>query len=165
MVSQRIDTFALMLSRAETRKISQDFWTSFGVFMRKHPHTHHHKSKWLNYRTGVKDVYFRLEADKEEARICIDIQHNDAGIRELYYEQFTELRNVLHDAIGMEMIWIPRFTHPSTGKQMSRLYLEKTGLNMFNRADWGPLFLFFEGHYVALDEFWSDFKGVFDALS
>ena len=47
------------------------------------------KVNWINYNTGVKNIYFRLEVDQHSARVFIDLQHKDEDIRELFYEQFV----------------------------------------------------------------------------
>lgn len=153
-----------MLSRQEKRDWHREFWTTFGVFMRKHQSMTGTKVKWLNYRTGVKDIYFRMEADGKKARFCIDIQHSDEGIRELYFEQFKEVKTVLEATIGEELIWDEAYYFEETRRTACRIYAEKDKINIFDKSQWSELFAFFEKYIVGIDEFWADFNELFKAL-
>lgn len=153
-----------MWSREEAQERRKEFWTAFGVFMRKHIPLSHPKARWLNYKTGVRDVYFRLEADNTGAKVCIDIQHRDAEIRELFYEQFTELKVVLHDIVGEEMKWDEHFYFDEIEKEISRIYVQLPNKNIYRKDDWSEIFHFLEKHIVTLDEFWADYKDIFIEL-
>ena len=153
-----------MFSKEESAQLRKDFWTAYGVFMRKHTPTADHKIKWLNYRTGIKDIYFRLEADKKRARICIDLQHRDEGIRELYFEQFQELKKMLELTTDEVWQWEKEYYRADTDITISRIYLEKEGINCYVKGDWSEFFHFFQRYQVPFDAFWGDFKGVFEAL-
>ena len=41
----------------------------------------------------------------KEAIFSIEIQHNDDDIRELFYEQFLQLKTVLESSIGNDVVW------------------------------------------------------------
>lgn len=148
-----------MFTKEEKKAIKTEFWTSFGVFMRKH-NKEFGKVHWVNYKTKIKDLYFRLEFTPEKACFSIDLQHVDDGIREIFYEQFTELKVLLHDAIGEELIW-EEVVFNEFEKPIARIYIEKTNVNLYNKNDWQEVFLFFEKRIVGLHRFWMDFKEIF----
>ena len=58
------------------------------------------KVNWVNYKTGEKDIYFRMQADNKTASIAIELTHKDAGIQQLYFEQFAELKKLLEESLG-----------------------------------------------------------------
>ena len=118
---------------------------------------------WVNYKTGIKHVYFRMEAGKKSASIAIEITHPDAGIRELFFEQFLELRNVLHAALNENWEWELHIIDEG-GKTISRIFKQLDGVSIFNKNDWPALISLFKPRIIALDEFWSDAKYAFDAL-
>ena len=153
-----------MFSKAEAKERRQAFWTTFAVYMRKHKPTNHPKTKWVNYRTGVRDLYFRLNTNGRKAQVCIDLQHNDEGIRVLFYEQWLELRKVFESIAGSEWKWEADVYDAETYQTLSRISVETEGLNYFNKEDWSALFQFFEKHMVPLDEFWGEFQEVFKQL-
>jgi len=132
--------------------------------MTRHVSARGKKYKWLNYRTGVKDIYFRLDADSKEARVSIELQHSDAGIRELFYEQFWELQSMLHNLSPSEWNWEPLY-YELDGREISRIYVSKPGVNIYEQGDWGEIFRFFESYIVPLDEIWSLCEDVFKDLA
>jgi len=70
----------------------------------------------------------------------------------------------LHTTTGAEWKWEPNFYREETRIEISRIYQEIEGVNYFVKDDWSELFRFFERYQVPFDEFWGDFKGVFEAL-
>ena len=152
-----------MFDKEFVKNTKTEFWTSFGKYMRKYKGFEYKRVRWVNYRTGVKDVYFRLEATHEKATFSIDIQHKDDDIRELYYEQFLELKAALHSSLEMELEWIP-LAYDEIGWPKCQLKDELEGVSIFNKDDWGSIFQFFEKRMVATHLFWVDFKEVFDQL-
>jgi Domain of unknown function (DUF4268) len=95
--------------------------------------------------------------------IGIELTHSDIGIQQLYFEQFKELKNILHETIEEDWIWQPD-TLDEHGKTISRIYKEIDGVNVFNRNDWPKLISFFKPRIIALDQFWCDAKYSFDSL-
>ncbi|RZK03164.1 MAG: DUF4268 domain-containing protein, partial [Flavobacterium sp.] len=74
-----------MYTREEASKLRQAFWTAFGQYMSPIPSAEGVKQNWINYKTGLKDVYFRMQADHEKASISIDISQKDIEIQEIFY--------------------------------------------------------------------------------
>lgn len=152
-----------MLSRAEAQALRTQFWTAFGRLMTRNISAFGPKTKWLNYRTGIKGLFFRVHADTKVARVSIDLQHSDSGIRELFYEQLLEVQNLLHSTTETTWEWIPEM-YLETGQCISRVFVEKTGLNLYDQATWTDYFEFFEQHLVGFDEIWSMVKPIFEDL-
>ena len=152
-----------MYTREQASQLRQAFWTSFGQYIAPHPSADGYKINWANYRTGLKHVYFRMQADKIKASIAIEITHPDPDIQELFFEQFQELRNLLHEYVGEEWEWELHTTN-SEGRTISRIYKELPGVSVFNQSDWPDLISFFKPRIIALDDFWSGAKYSFDEL-
>ena len=121
------------------------------------------KTNWINYKTGVKYVYFRMQADKGVASVSIEISHPDAGIQELFFEQFLELKNILNGYLNEAWEWQLHATDEN-GKVISTISRELTAVSIYNQSDWPALISFFKPRIIAVDEFWSDAKYSFDAL-
>ena len=152
-----------MYSKDEAAQLKQTFWTTFGQYISPQLSAEGSRVNWVNYKTGIKYVYFRMEADKKSASIAIEIAHPDAGIQELFFEQFLELKNVLHSALDEEWEW-QLHTADENGKTISRVFKKLDAVSIFNKNDWPALISFFKPRIIALDEFWSDAKYAFDAL-
>lgn len=152
-----------MFSKDEAKELTKLFWTSFGKYMGKHQSYYGKHIKWVNYKTGVNDVYFRLRADNKRAEIAVEIQQKDEGIRKLYYEQFLELKRVFTDLVG-EWVWEEDIYNES-GIQISKIHLPyDKKVNIYIKDTWLDCFHFFEDNIIKLDEFWSEFNEVIKQL-
>jgi hypothetical protein len=150
-------------SKAEAAQLRQAFWTTFGQYMAPVPSHDGWPTNWINYKTGLKHVYFRMQADNRRASIGIELTQPDAGVRELFFEQFQELKTMLHETLGEPWRWELHATD-ANGLPLSRIYAEMQPVNLFNRDDWPTLISFFKPRLVALDEFWSGAQYAFEGL-
>ena len=152
-----------MYSKQQASQLRQQFWTAFGQYMLPVLSCEEEKINWINYRTGEKDIYFRMHADNKKAAVAIELTHKDEGLRGLYFEQFLELKNLLHDTLQEEWIWQSNISD-NNGKFISRIYTELNHVSVFNKNDWPALISFFKPRIIALDAFWSSVKPVFEAM-
>ena len=146
-----------MYTQQEASAIKRKFWTTFGIYMKPVPSAWQEKVNWLNYKTGIKDVFFRLHADHKLARICIEITHKDPMIRWIFYDHFTAMRTMLHDALGEEWRWIED-TEDELGKPLAAICMEVTEVNVMDEKSWPSIISFFKPRFIALDAFWGDVK-------
>lgn len=119
------------------------------------------KINWINYKTGIKHLNFRMQADNKRTSIAIEISHPDTAIQELVYEQFVELKNVLGSSLNEEWEW-QLHTSDEHGKTVTRISKTLEGLSVFRKEDWPALISFLKPRIVALDEFWSVAQYSFD---
>jgi len=152
-----------LYSKDEASQLKQAFWTTFGQYISPQLSAEGLKVNWVNYKTGIKHLYFRMEADKRSATIAIDIAHPDAGLQELFFEQFLELKKILHAHLGEDWDW-QLHTIDDHGKTISRISRQLHNVSIYNKNDWPALISFFKPRIIALDEFWSDARYAFDAL-
>ena len=130
----------------------------------KHRSASGKKVNWSNYKTGVNDIYIRLNCDHKKAIISIEFQHKDAEIRELFLEQFLQLKTVFHSQVCEEWEWDP-LANTETGQQIMRVSKTRNGVNLYNKNDWHEVFTFFESRLLAIDSFWYEFGELFLVLS
>jgi len=152
-----------LYSKDEASQLKQAFWTTFGQYISPQLSAEGLKVNWINYKTGIKYLSFKMEADKRSASIAIEMAHPDVGIQELFFEQFEELKILLHSALNEDWDW-QLHAHSDSGKPVSRIFKQIDGASIFNKNDWPVLISFFKPRIIALDEFWSDAKYAFDAL-
>lgn len=145
-----------MFSREEASRIKHDFWTTFGKYMSPIPSAEGEKISWVNYHTGLKDVHFRMDAGKKSAMISISLEHSDPELRELYFDQFAGMKNILHDTLGEEWNW--QLHAVVDGKIISRIFNELPDVSVFNKEHWPDLISFFKPRIIALDRFWENAK-------
>jgi hypothetical protein len=146
-----------MFTREEASNIRQEFWTAFGRYMNPVRSAEGTSINWVNYHTRLKDVYFRMDAGQKSAAISISLEHRDPAVQELYFQQFLQLKSLLHTAMQEEWQW-QLHVRVEDGKVISRIYKEISGISVFNKDHWPDLISFFKPRIIALDSFWEDAK-------
>ncbi len=152
-----------MYTKEQASQIRQAFWTAFGQYMALHPSVEGYKVNWINYKTGLKHVYFRMNAEKNAASIAIEIIHPDIEIQQLFYEQFLTLKLMLEDYQQETWEWVLH-TSDNNGKTISRICKELPNVNVFRQDDWPAIISFLKPRIIALDAFWGDAQFSFESL-
>jgi len=149
-----------MYTKQEASQIRQQFWTRFGQYMRPVLGADREKKNWLNYKTGVRDLFFRMDADNHAATISIQLQHDDDETREQMFEKFVGLKKLLEEYTKESWYW-ELHTHNEVGKKLSKISHRLEKVNIFDSSDWPAIISFLKLRIIALDAFWSDTKDVF----
>ena len=152
-----------MYSKAEATQLKQEFWIAFGRYISLHPNSEGQKINWVNYHTGYKHVYFRMEAAQKQASISIQLTHPDSLMRELYFDKFKSFRSMIHSALNEEWAW-EQETQDEHGKTISKIYTEIKGVNIYDKTSWPEIISFFKPRIIALDEVWNEIKDAFEDL-
>ena len=152
-----------MLSKSERQTLNTDFYTALGLMMQGSVSEFGTKVRWTNYRTNVKDIYVRLEADGKGARFFLDIQHKDAGIRALFYEQLTELKTLLTNELAGELIW-KESVFKEDGSPISRVEMRLEKGSLYDKTTWPEMLGFLKNALIGFDSFWSQCFDIFKAL-
>lgn len=152
-----------MYSKAETAKIRKDFWTAFGLYMKPVPNAEGYRTNWQNYKTGIKDIYFRMKAERGYASIGIEITHNDTELQQLYFEQFEEFKKILESELGEDWVW-EMHVPDETGKIISRIQKILPKVNIMQKEDWPQIISFLKPRIIGLDAFWCNMKPAFEEL-
>lgn len=150
-----------MYSKQEAARLRKDFWTSFGQYMRPLPGAGGEPVNWLNYKTGIRHLYFRMDAGNRQAGIAIELHHPDTLVREQYYGQLLQVKAVLQEETGEEWQWEPAVTDED-GKPVSRIGITLPGVNIFHRDDWPRIISFLKPRILALDRLWYLVKDGFE---
>jgi hypothetical protein len=150
-----------MYSKREISKQREAFWTAFGKYMLPVLSADGEKINWVNYKTGIPGVSFKMNADNNSARIAIVSSHNDSALRKVTYEQLQHLKDILHSILGEEWLWQPD-VQDEYGKEVSMVSKELPDVNINRTEDWPRLISFFKPRIIALDEFWSTARYSFE---
>jgi len=152
-----------MYSRAEASRIKQTFWTAFGKYLSPLYNSEGRKINWVNYHTGFKHVYFRMEAGTKKASIAIELTHPDKEIQEMFFDKLEYYKNILNASLNEEWTW-ELHTQDENGKIVSRIYKELQAVNVYKQEDWPGIISFLKPRIIALDEFWNTVKEGFEEL-
>jgi len=152
-----------MYSKEEAARLRQQFWISFGKYMKPVPSAGGYSVNWINYKTGVKGIFFKMDVDTKKAVISIQLNHTDADVRHLIFNQFEEFRLMFTGIVNENWDWSPDFPD-EFGKEISQISASLQGVNIYNQQHWPELISFFKPRIIALDEFWDNVKPVFEDL-
>src|SRR4051812_41610120 len=120
-----------MFSKQEASRLRKEFWTTFGQYMKPVPSLEGEKVNWLNYKTGEKDVFFKMDASNTGAIIAIEIAHKDLGMQQMYFEQFRQMHGMLEQALNEKWEWLLHHTDEQ-GRITSRIYKRLDDVSVFN---------------------------------
>lgn len=150
-----------MYSRQEAAKLKETFWTTFGRYMQPVLPADGERVNWVNYKTGIQGIAFKMDADNNEAGIAIVLSHSDAMMRKQHYTQLQQLKTLLHNELNEVWKW-EADTQDAYGKTYSRIGTKASGINIMKQDDWPALISFFKPRIIALDAFWSNVKYAFE---
>jgi hypothetical protein len=132
-----------MFSKEDAQKLKKEFWTAFAAS---------NPRKWILYNTKIKDVTFKFYVDNKKAQVLLDIEPKSDKNRIVYYEKVESLKDLLLENHLPDAIFEREF-HLSTGKVISRVWVEKTGLSMNNKKHWPEIFAFFSEKMESFEYF------------
>lgn len=153
-----------MFTQQEASALRQKFWISFGRYISPIPSVSGDKVNWINYRTGIKFISFRMDATTEFASVAIEISHKDAADRELYFNHFKTFKKPLEELLGEKCNWEIHVVNDS-GNTISRISTRLEEINVHRESDWPSIITFLKNRIVALDAFWTEYKEIFEMLN
>jgi len=132
-----------MYSKEESIRIKKEFWTQFAET---------YPRKWLLYNTKIKDVSFKFFVDNKKAQVLLDIEPKDDEKRKIYFEKVESLKNILIEEYLSDAIF-ERNHYLESGKIISRIWVETSGISINNKATWNAIFDFFNENMDAFERF------------
>lgn len=136
-----------MFSKQEAAQLKTEFWTAFGKSFPR---------KWILYDTKIKDFSFKFYVDNKKAEVSIDIEMKDEIFRNAYYEKIWSLENMLEGYVGA--FKKEEFYVLENGKIISRFWVEKHGVSIFNKNSWQEIFEFFVEKMNGFEMFFLEFE-------
>ncbi len=137
-----------MFTKEESKRIRQEFWTSFG---KEYPH------KWLLYNTKMKEIQLKFTFTRKFAQVSLDIIASDELIRAYYFEKITSLKNILKNEHLPEAIFEENYQLPE-GKKISRVYEQLDNVSIHNKKDWPEVQAFLFSKMKPLEEFFLEYR-------
>lgn len=137
-----------MFSKAEAQIIKKEFWTAFAAA---------YPRKWLLYDTKIKDVTFKFYVDNKKAQVMLDIEPKENEKRKIYFEKIESLKSILLEEFLPDAI-LEKEYHLETGKAISRVWVDKTGISLYNKATWNDIFDFFNEKMDSFERFFYEYE-------
>ncbi|MEW7292762.1 DUF4268 domain-containing protein [Aquimarina sp. 2304DJ70-9] len=137
-----------MFSKEESKKIREEFWTSFG---KQYP------KKWLLYNTKIKDVTLKFTFTTKKAQVSVDIEPYDDIIKAYYYDKFVSLKNIIISEYVKDIIFDEHY-ELDNGKIISRVYVELQNVSIHNKNTWDSTMTFLNDNMLTLEAFFIEYK-------
>ena len=137
-----------MYSREESKKVRQEFWTSFGK---------NYPRKWLLYNTRIKDLSLKFTFTRSIAEVSIDLDSSDEIMRQYYFEKLQSLQSILKDEFLPDAVFAEEY-ELENGKIISRIYVLKKGVNIHNKKDWPEVQAWLSEKMNALELFFIEYR-------
>lgn len=137
-----------MFTREESKKVRQEFWTSFA---KEYPR------KWRLYNTGLKELDLKFTFTTEHALVSLDISSTDDILEAYYWEKLEALNAVLLKDYLLNAIYDSPHRLPEA-KLVRRVYVEYQKVNIHRKKDWDSVQKFLADNMTALEAFYADFE-------
>lgn len=149
-----------MYSKEQSSKLKTQFWTNFGQYMKPVPGASGQPVNWINYKTGIRNIHFKMDVDNTKAVIAIEISHPQEEERLHCYNQFISLKKLLTNTTTFYWQWDEAFE--TNHKTISRICQQLDNVNILNQTDWPTIISFLKPRIIALDAFWDLAKDGFE---
>lgn len=137
-----------MFSKAESRQLRQEFWTSFGKSFPK---------KWILYNTKIKGLAFKFHFDTKQALVALDLDSNLEN-HIIIWDKLLSLKSILQNQYLPQAIFEAHYSLEN-GKVISRIYVPFTNsCSIHNKATWQEVMLFFNANMLQFEIFFEDYK-------
>ena len=137
-----------MFSKAEAQIMKKEFWTSFAEA---------YPRKWLLYDTKIKDESFKFYVDNKKAQVMLDIEPKEEEKRRIYFEKIESLKAILIEEYLPDAVFEKDY-YLENGKVISRVWVELSGISLYNRASWAATFRFFSLNMDAFEHFFYEYE-------
>lgn len=140
-----------MFSKEESKKLRQDFWIAFG---KSYPR------KWTLYDTKTKGLALKFHFDVKKAMVSLNIESDNLERRIALWEKLQALKSILQSEEYLpETIFEDTFIL-QTGKEISRVYIQKSGVSIHNKNTWQETMVFLNDNMVKFEGFFEDFREI-----
>jgi len=149
-----------MYSKEEAKQLREEFWSQFLSISSRRRTAKRMPGDWLLAQTGVKALKLRFHVDREVAQVGIDLETRNMDKRIELYEKLESLKKVLEEAMKSPLIWELEYIREN-GKSVSRIYLEKPGVDIYNSDTWAAAHQFMYDNMMKLEVFYREYKDFF----
>jgi len=139
-----------VFSKEESRRLRQEFWTSFGKSFPR---------KWVLYNTKIKGLSFKFHFDTKKALVALDLEdHLENRIN--IWEKLIALKSILHSDYLPDAIYDETF-YLENGKEISRIYVPfPNKASIHNKNSWQDVMIFFNTTMSSFESFFEEYKDI-----
>ena len=149
-----------MFSKEDAKQLREEFWDRFKSMSAPRRARKRLAGKWVLSQTGIKALNLRFHVDREVAQVGIDLETRNLDKRIELYEKVESLKKLLEEAMESPLIWELEYNREN-GKSVSRIYLQKNGVDIYKRETWAAAHQFMYENMMKLETFYREYKDFF----
>lgn len=149
-----------MYSKEMASSIRSRFFTSLGQYLSPIPSVTGGKVNWINYKTGVKQIFFRIDIPNRGCEIGLEICTADEKLRKRQFQLLQAGREILDSDPAIQWQWASSYSNADR-LEISRVYERLEGVSVLNEKDWPALISFLKPRLILLDACWQDIRELF----
>jgi hypothetical protein len=137
-----------MYSKTEAQALKKEFWIQFGQT---------YPRKWLLYDTKIKDVSFKFEIEPGKVGVGLFIECKNDETRKIYFDKIVSLKTILEENYLKDVYFEEHF-RLENGKIISKIWVEKEGIKLYNQENWTFIFTFFHDTMEQFEYFFYEYQ-------
>ncbi len=141
-----------MFSREESKKLRQEFWTSFGISF---------PVKWILYQTNIKGLVLKFSFDTRVAIVSLDLDIPDSERKEKVWNSLLALQTILRSEYLPAARYEPAYILEN-GKEIARIYVAMDQVSIHDKSTWQRTMLFFKDKMTVLESFFSTYRDILE---
>lgn len=142
-------------------QISSQFWMMFGKYMAPVLSAEGEKINWINYKTGVRYLRFKMKVNKSSITIAIELEHPDSLLQQQQFDVLLNLKKQFQTICGNNWNWEKEVV-AADNKVTARVVATLQNVSILNQSQWPDIISFFKTNLIVLDEFWCKFRFAFE---
>jgi hypothetical protein len=140
-----------MYSKEELKQLKKEFWEGFGTYCSLVPALKRRKSKFMLYNTKMKGVELKFDATRSGASVILEINLSNASQRLEKFEKFVLHKSTMEKQFPQGLIWNSAYIR-ECGTEVSRIYIEKTDIDLHRRIQWLEFYKFMTDEMIKLEK-------------
>lgn len=149
-----------MYSKEEAKQLREEFWSQFKTLSIRRRKAKRLPGDWLLTNTGIKALNLRFHVDKEVAQVGIDLETRNMDRRIELFEKLEAVKKVLEEAMKSPLVWELDYVREN-GKSVSRIYVQKEGVDIYNKKTWPAAHQFMYDYMMRLETFYREYRDYF----
>lgn len=137
--------------------LTQQFWTVFGQYMAPIPSADGEKINWINYKTEVRFIRFRLQSINSIASVAIELSHPDINVQQQQFEQLGLFKKQFQQICATDWRW-RKMNKDERNKITCSIETSIENVSIMNESQWPQIISFFKPRLISLDNFWCSYK-------
>jgi hypothetical protein len=141
-----------MYTQEEAKQLRLIFWEQFGQRCKVHPQLKLRHKNFILHRTKVSGVALRFEADRNSARVILELGQRNEDKRLKAFEVLQQYKVIIEENFPEGLIWEFYHQRKDSNQEVCRIYRELEDADIHRQNQWPEIFNFFIENMILLEE-------------